>query len=76
MGGPTVGPFATFAGPGRARPVTQRGHFVTAAPRCVAAWGKPESPIFLSPNLAQITWKLVGQEEAYEHFGPPFCWRI
>ena len=33
--------------------------------------GKAESSHFL-PTLAQITWKLVGEEQAYEHFGPPF----
>jgi ATP-dependent DNA helicase RecG len=34
--------------------------------------GKPESTWRLSPNPAQMTWNLVGQESAYEHFGPPF----
>lgn len=34
--------------------------------------GKPESSVKVSPNPAQITWKLEGQERAYEHFGPPF----
>lgn len=33
--------------------------------------GKPETTHFL-PTLAQITWKLVGEEQAYEHFAPPF----
>lgn len=33
--------------------------------------GKREASHFL-PTLAQITWKLVGEEEAYEHFGLPF----
>lgn len=33
--------------------------------------GKPEASHFL-PALAQITWKLVGEEQAYEHFAPPF----
>lgn len=33
--------------------------------------GKPEAAHFL-PTLAQITWKLVGEEQAYEHFAPPF----
>ena len=33
--------------------------------------GKPEASHFL-PALAQITWKLIGEEQAYEHFGPPF----
>lgn len=34
--------------------------------------GKPESTHLLSPNPVQITWKLQGEESAYEHFGPPF----
>jgi len=34
--------------------------------------GKPESSHLLSPHPAQITWKLVGEESAYEHFDPPF----
>lgn len=34
--------------------------------------GKPEAIHFLSPVPAQITWKLEGEERAYEHFGPPF----
>ncbi len=34
--------------------------------------GKPESSHLLSPHPSQITWKLVGEESAYEHFGPPF----
>lgn len=33
--------------------------------------GRHEASHFL-PNLAQITWKLVGPEVAYEHFGLPF----
>lgn len=33
--------------------------------------GKHESSHFL-PTLAQITWKLAGEEIAYEHFGLPF----
>ncbi len=33
--------------------------------------GKPES-VHLLPTPAQITWKLVGEESAYEHFSPPF----
>ena len=33
--------------------------------------GKPEASHFL-PTLAQITWKLTSEEQAYEHFGPPF----
>jgi ATP-dependent DNA helicase RecG len=34
--------------------------------------GKAESVHLLSPHPAQMTWKLVGPERAYEHFGPPF----
>ncbi len=34
--------------------------------------GKPESAALISPHPAQLTWKLVGEETAYEHFGPPF----
>lgn len=34
--------------------------------------GKPESTHRLLPNPAQITWKLDSEEQAYEHFGPPF----
>lgn len=33
--------------------------------------GRAESSHFL-PTLPQITWKLVGDEQAYEHFGLPF----
>lgn len=32
--------------------------------------GKAESTHFL-PTIAQMTWKLVGEESAYEHFSPP-----
>ena len=34
--------------------------------------GKPDSAHLLLPHPAQMTWKLVGSEQAYEHFGPPF----
>lgn len=34
--------------------------------------GKPESASLISPNPVQMTWKLQGEEKAYEHFGPPF----
>lgn len=33
---------------------------------------KPESAYLLSPLMAELTWKLVGQDEAYEHFTIPF----
>ncbi len=34
--------------------------------------GKPQSANLLNPHPCQITWKLVADEEAYEHYGPPF----
>ncbi len=34
--------------------------------------GKPESAVLLSPQPAEITWRLIGLETAYEHFAPPF----
>ncbi len=34
--------------------------------------GKPEAAHRLTPHPAQISWKLIGQEVAYEHFSPPF----
>jgi ATP-dependent DNA helicase RecG len=34
--------------------------------------GKAEAGHLLSPHPAQLTWKLEGQERAYEHFGTPF----
>ncbi len=34
--------------------------------------GKAEASHLLSPLLAEITWKLTGAEQAYEHFGLPF----
>lgn len=34
--------------------------------------GKAESVHLLSPHPAQITWKLEGEERAYEHFSAPF----
>lgn len=48
--------------------VTKRG--ITRA--CILLLGKPESSYLLSPLMAELTWKLVGQENAYEHFGIPF----
>ncbi len=34
--------------------------------------GRPESVHHLQPAIAQITWRLNAEEQAYEHFGPPF----
>lgn len=49
--------------------LTQNGTITRAA---LLLLGKPEAAWHLSPNPAQLTWSLVGQEQAYEHFGPPF----
>lgn len=34
--------------------------------------GRADAAHWLSPHPAQLTWKLEGEERAYEHFGPPF----
>lgn len=34
--------------------------------------GRDEAAHLLSPLLAEITWRLTGPEQAYEHFGLPF----
>ena len=34
--------------------------------------GKPESAFLLNPHPAEITWRLTGEERAYEHFSIPF----
>lgn len=52
----------------RAR-ITADGRITRAA---LLLLGKPESAHLLSPHPAQLTWKLEGAEQAYEHFGPPF----
>ena len=49
--------------------VTQKGKITRAA---LLLLGKPESASLLNPHPAEITWKLAGEERAYEHFGPPF----
>ena len=57
---------------GKAR-LTRNGKITRAA---LLLLGKPEASHHLSPNPAQITWKLSTEEEAYEHFGPPFLLAI
>ncbi len=59
-------PLTTFLD--RAR-VTLRGSITRTA---LLLLGKPEAAWHLSPHPAQMTWKLEGQERAYEHFSPPF----
>lgn len=34
--------------------------------------GKNASAHLLSPHMCEISWRLIGQEEAYEHFSLPF----
>jgi ATP-dependent DNA helicase RecG len=48
---------------------TYNGQITNAA---LLLLGRPESSVLLNPSVAQITWKLEGEERAYEHFGPPF----
>ncbi len=59
-------PLATFLD--RAR-LTREGRITRTT---LLLLGKAESAHRLSPHPAQLTWSLVGQERAYEHFGPPF----
>jgi len=49
--------------------LTQNGQISRAA---LLLLGKPEAAWRLSPHPAEITWRLEGEERAYEHFGPPF----
>ncbi len=49
--------------------LTIKGKITRAA---ILLLGKQESSHYLLPNPAQITWKLDSEEQAYEHFGPPF----
>jgi len=49
--------------------VTQNGRITRTA---LLLLGKLEAAWRLSPHPAEITWKLEGEERAYEHFGPPF----
>ncbi len=44
-----------------------------AIPRaCLLLLGRAETTHQLEPAVAQMTWKLEAEEQAYEHFGPPF----
>lgn len=49
--------------------ITQGGQITRTT---VLLLGKTESAYLLSPHPAQMTWKLIGAEQAYEHFNPPF----
>lgn len=49
--------------------ITLGGKMTNAA---IILLGKPEAVHFISPSVAQITWKLDTEEKAYEHFEIPF----
>jgi ATP-dependent DNA helicase RecG len=49
--------------------LVQQGKLTRAA---LLLLGKAESAYLFSPHPAQLTWKLEGQERAYQHFGLPF----
>lgn len=49
--------------------ITSGGRITCAA---LLLLGRPEAARHLQPAIAQITWRLEGQEQAYEHFGLPF----
>ena len=59
-------PLTTFLD--RAR-ITLNGQITRTA---LLLLGKPEAAWHLSPQPAQMTWKLEGAERAYQHFAPPF----
>jgi len=39
---------------------------------CILLLGRTEASHYLEPAVPQITWKLEGEEQGYEHFAPPF----
>jgi ATP-dependent DNA helicase RecG len=49
--------------------LTQDGAITRAA---LLLLGKAESAWRLNPHPVEMTWKLEGEERAYQHFGPPF----
>ncbi|MDR2908250.1 MAG: transcriptional regulator, partial [Bacteroidales bacterium] len=49
--------------------VTIDGKITNAA---IILLGKPKSAYHISPAVAQITWKLDTEEQAYQHFETPF----
>lgn len=49
--------------------LTIRGKVTRAA---LLLLGKSESTHLLNPYVAELTWKLEGSEQGYEHFHPPF----
>ena len=57
---------ATFLAKAR---LTRAGGITRAA---LLLLGTEQASDFLSPHPAEITWRLEGQEQAYEHFNTPF----
>ncbi len=49
--------------------LTQAGQITRAA---LLLLGKRESAYLLSPHPVEMTWRLLDEVKAYEHFGPPF----
>jgi len=49
--------------------ITTNGKITRAA---LLLLGRSESTHHLSPRVAEMTWRLDGEEQAYEHFHPPF----
>lgn len=49
--------------------LTSRGQITRAT---LLLLGRPQSTPYLSPYVAELSWKLEGPELAYEHFHPPF----
>lgn len=49
--------------------LTRNGQVTRAA---LLLLGSDTSSHLLNPHPAEMTWKLVGEEQAYEHFHPPF----
>ena len=51
--------------------VTGMGGWGKITNTAIILLGKPESTHFISPSVAQITWKLDTDQKAYEHFSIP-----
>lgn len=49
--------------------ITRNGQITRTA---LLLLGRPEAVHHIQPAVAQITWQLQAEEQAYEHFGPPF----
>ncbi|PYI65948.1 transcriptional regulator [Arthrobacter livingstonensis] len=57
---------ATFLAKAR---LTLDGHITRAT---LLLLGRHDAAHLLSPHMAEMTWKLTGEESAYEHFATPF----